>query len=560
MTKHLITSALPYINGTKHLGNLAGSLLPADVQARHLRQCGGEVLFVCGTDEHGTPAEIAAAAAGLTPREFCDREHLRHREIYEAFGLSFDRFGRTSDPANHHLTQKVFLALEREGFIEERETRQFWSAVDGRFLPDRYILGTCPRCGHSDARGDQCDACSATLDPTDLGSPRSAISGAVDLELRATRHLFLRQSALAGELVAWLHQRSGWSPFVSSIARGWLAQGLRDRSITRDLSWGIPVPKPGWEGKVFYVWFDAPLGYIAASGQDPVSGPSADELASWWDPEGDIRYIQFLGKDNVPFHAVSFPCTLLGSRLPIRTVDVIKGFHWLTYEGGKFSTSQGRGVFLDQALEILPADGWRWWLCANSPESSDTDFSFERLAVDLNADLADNLGNFVNRVFKYISARHGGIVPAEVPRNQELEAELDVRLSALREAHDRAELRRAANEARAIWSLSNGYVARSGPWISAKTDPEASKDAAATAVALVRLCALTAWPFVPGLARTILDAVGEPPGNPRWLGSAKEELACVRAGIAVSVPSVLFEKIDDAWVVARRVQFGGTAP
>lgn len=182
MTKHLITSALPYINGTKHLGNLAGSLLPADVHARHLRQSGQEVLFVCGTDEHGTPAEIAAAAAGLTPREFCDREHLRHREIYKAFGLSFDRFGRTSDPANHDLTQRVFFALEQEGFIEERETWQFWSAVDGRFLPDRYILGTCPRCGYSDARGDQCDACSATLDPTDLGSPRSAISGAVDLE------------------------------------------------------------------------------------------------------------------------------------------------------------------------------------------------------------------------------------------------------------------------------------------------------------------------------------------------------------------------------------------
>lgn len=310
---------------------------------------------------------------------------------------------------------------------------------------------------------------------------------------------------------------------------------------------------------MFYVWFDAPLGYIAASGQDPASGPPEDELASWWDPEGDIRYIQFLGKDNVPFHAVSFPCTLLGSRLPIRTVDVIKGFHWLTYEGGKFSTSQGRGVFLDQALEILPADGWRWWLCANSPESSDTDFSFERLAVDLNADLADNLGNFVNRVLRYVSTRHGGIVPADVPRNEELEAELDVRLSALREAHDSAEIRKAANEARAIWSLSNRYVAGSGPWISAKTDPEASKGTAATAVALVRLCALAAWPFVPGLARTILDALGEPPGDPRWLCSAKDELARVRAGTAVNVPPVLFDKIDDAWVVARRVKFGGTA-
>jgi methionyl-tRNA synthetase len=249
MTKYLITSALPYINGIKHLGNLAGSLLPADVHTRFRRQTGAEVLFICATDEHGTPAELAAAAERSDVASYCERQHAIQADIYRRLDLAFDHFGRSSCPRNHTLTQHFFARLEENGFIEERTLRQVFSAKDGRFLPDRYVIGTCPHCGSARARGDQCEACTRQLDPTDLIAPRSVISGSADLELRPTRHLFLRQSALDGDLRAWLSSRSQWPPLVVSIARKWLDEGIRDRCITRDLSWGSAGPEAGFRGQ-----------------------------------------------------------------------------------------------------------------------------------------------------------------------------------------------------------------------------------------------------------------------------------------------------------------------
>ena len=263
MSKILITSALPYINGVKHLGNLVGSLLPADVHARFRRQIGDEVLFICGTDEHGTPAELGAIEAGEDVRSYCDAQHAIQADVYRRFGLSFDHFGRSSCGHNHALTQHFCRRLAAAGLIEERSVRQVWSPLDRRFLPDRYVLGTCPHCGFTAARGDQCDACTSLLDPTDLIEPRSALSGDTQLELRDSRHLFLRQSLLLERLNAWVGSRSGWPPFVVSLAKSWLTADLRDRCITRDLAWGVPVP--GLENKVFYVWFDAPIAYIAAT-------------------------------------------------------------------------------------------------------------------------------------------------------------------------------------------------------------------------------------------------------------------------------------------------------
>jgi methionyl-tRNA synthetase len=412
--RHLITSALPYVSGVKHLGNLAGSLLPADVHARFLRQAGNEVLFICATDEHGTPAELAAREAGLPVAEFCQRLHDLQADIYCRFGLSFDHFGRTSSALNRDLTQHLYRRQDASGLIEERIIRQYFSPTDDRFLPDRYVVGTCPHCSNPRARGDQCEACTRVLDPTDLIRPRSTLSGADDLVLRDTRHLFLRQSALAPEIERWVKSQEEWPPIVIAIARAWLAAGLHDRCITRDLAWGIPVPRPGFEGKVFYVWFDAPVGYISATQEWANADPTRRDWRRWWwgeDAHREVRYVQFLGKDNVPFHAVSFPATLIGSGEPWKLVDVIKGFNWLTYEGGKFSTSEGRGIFTDAALEELPADLWRWWLVSNAPESSDTDFDFHRFAADVNADLADSFGNLANRLLSFAATRFGEEVP-----------------------------------------------------------------------------------------------------------------------------------------------------
>jgi methionyl-tRNA synthetase len=561
--RHLITSALPYVGGVKHLGNLAGSLLPADVHARFLRQTGAEVLFICATDEHGTPAELAARRAGLPIRAFCQSLHDRQADIYRRFGLSFDHFGRTSSARNRELTQHLYRRLDAAGLIEERQIRQFFSRADGRFLPDRYVCGTCPHCANPGARGDQCEACTRVLDPTDLLHPRSAISGAEDLVLRDTNHLFLRQSALVAEISAWVEGQTGWLAVVNGIARGWLGAGLQDRCITRDLDWGIPVPRPGFEGKVFYVWFDAPIGYIAATQEWADQDPRRDWRDWWWGKAAseDVRYVQFLGKDNVPFHTVSFPATLIGSGEPWKLVDVIKGFNWLTYEGGKFSTSARRGIFTDAALDALPADTWRWWLTANAPENGDTDFDLDRFATEVNADLADSFGNLANRLLRFAAARFDGRVPAGgVPGAAEAAVadRLSTHLDALRAHHASLRFRKAANEVRAIWDLANAYATASAPWSRLRDDPVGAEVALRTALHLLEVSARAAWAIIPFAASRVLQALGAADAAlPSWPEPAGT--GPVPDGQAVSCPDILFRKIDAVEVACLRQRFSGGA-
>ena len=335
--RYLITSALPYINGIKHLGNLVGSMLPADVYARFLRQEGETVLFICGTDEHGTPAELAAREAGLDIEDYCQRQYERQAEVYQSFGLSFDYFGRTSSPENHDLTQRFYQSLDRNGLIEEQETSQMYSLEDERFLPDRYVVGTCPKCGYQSARGDQCENCTSVLNPTDLIEPRSAISGSTNLEVRSSKHLFLDLGLLSSKVRSWVDEHPNWSLLTRSIAKKWLDEGLQKRCITRDLSWGVPVPRPGFEDKVFYVWFDAPIGYLAMT--KAWSDRESENWLEWWQESDDVQYTQFMAKDNLPFHTIMFPAMTLGTGEPWKLADRIKGFNWLNYYGGKFSTN-----------------------------------------------------------------------------------------------------------------------------------------------------------------------------------------------------------------------------
>ena len=562
--RHLITGALPYISGIKHLGNLAGSLLPADVHARFLRQTGKEVLFICATDEHGTPAEIAAREAGLPVATFCRRLHDLQADIYRRFGLSFDHFGRTSSARNRDLTQHFYRRLDASGLIEERVTRQYYSPTDRRFLPDRYMIGTCPHCGSTRARGDQCEACTRVLDPTDLIRPRSTLSGADDLVLRDTNHLFLRQSILAPEIARWVGSQTKWPSLVIAIARAWLAAGLQDRCITRDLAWGIPVPRPGFDGKVFYVWFDAPIGYIAATQEWADADATGRDWQRWWlgeEAQRTVRYVQFLGKDNVPFHAVSFPATLIGSAEPWKRADVIKGFNWLTYEGGKFSTSEARGIFTDAALEELPADVWRWWLVANAPENSDTDFAFDRFAADVNADLANTFGNLANRLLGFAVAQFGGEVPAGgEPGQAETQAahRLGQHLSRLRCHHEELQFRKAAAEVRAVWNFANAYAAVSAPWSRLKSDPAGAALALRTALNLLDTCARVAWAFVPETASRVLHALGcADKSLPAWPESGLEAIAHIPAGRKLLQPGILFPRIDAANVERLRRRFSG---
>jgi methionyl-tRNA synthetase len=560
MTKFLITSALPYINGAKHLGNLVGSLLPADVHARFRRQVGDEVLFICGTDEHGTPAELGALAARQNIREFCDEQHAIQADIYRRFRLSFDHFGRTSSLQNHELTQHFYRQLDEAGLIEERAVSQIWSPIDRRFLSDRYVLGACPHCGFAAARGDQCDGCGALLDPTELISPRSVLSGDTALEVKGSRQLFLLQSLLLDRLRAWQDTKAGWPPFVASLARSWLTDELRDRCITRDLAWGVPVPRPGFENKVFYVWFDAPIGYIAATKEWADTETSVRDWRRWWWDADDVRYIQFLGKDNIPFHAVSFPATLIGSGEPWKTADVIKGFHWLQYEGGKFSTSAKRGIFTDRALDELPADCWRWQLIASAPETSDADFSLQRFASEVNKDLADVFGNLVNRTIRFAHRAFEGRIPAggepgELERA--LALELQQRIVAIRRHHEALEFRKAAAETRAVWVLANVYLQQAAPWKATRSDRSRAAVVTRTGLNLVCLSAVLAWSVIPTLSETVLRAFGDKRQIPSWPDEATGSLLNGNAGRKFELLDPLVDKITEDKVDRLQDLFGG---
>ncbi|MCX4446706.1 methionine--tRNA ligase [Streptomyces sp. NPDC087866] len=566
MTRHLITSALPYINGIKHLGNLVGSMLPADVYTRYLRQRGEEALYICATDEHGTPAELAAKAAGLPVAEFCAQQHDAQKAVYDGFGLAFDYFGRSSSAENRDITQHFARKLHENGFIEERAIRQVFSIADDRFLPDRYIVGTCPHCGYDKARGDQCENCTRVLDPTDLIEPRSAISGSSELEVRETKHLFLLQSKLSGEVEAWIDETSDeWPHLASSIARKWLTEGLHDRSITRDLEWGVPVPADTWpelaaEGKVFYVWFDAPIEYLGATKEWADQEPETRDWKSWWYEASDVRYTQFMAKDNVPFHTVMFPAMQIGTREPVKRVDHVKAFNWLNYYGGKFSTSQQRGIFSDTALELLPADYWRYFLMAQAPESDDTSFTWELFATSVNKDLADTLGNFVNRVLSFSRKRFGDTVPAgkEAGEAERKLGEEIARLLAEHEGHMEAlQFRKAAQALRALWSAGNSYLEEKAPWLEIKTDQEGAALTLRTAMNLIHLYAVVSEPFIPSSARAMREAFALTDDTATWVSADEARaLASVPAGTAFTVPPVLFAKITDEDLEAWRSRFG----
>ncbi|MCI2398889.1 methionine--tRNA ligase [Aliiroseovarius subalbicans] len=567
MNRILITSAIPYINGIKHLGNLVGSQLPADLYARYNRGRGREVMFICATDEHGTPAELAAAKAGQPVDEFCAEMHGVQAEIARGFRLSFDHFGRSSSARNQALTQHFAGKLAENGLIEEVVEQQVYSHADGRFLPDRYIEGTCPNCGYDKARGDQCENCTKQLDPTDLIDARSAVSGSTDLEVRETKHLYLRQSAMKDKLDAWISAKADWPVLTTSIAKKWLhdGDGLQDRGITRDLDWGVPVKKgdqdwPGMEGKVFYVWFDAPIEYIAATAEWADANGKADaDWQRWWRTDmgaDDVKYVQFMGKDNVPFHTLSFPATIMGSNEPWKLVDYIKSFNYLNYDGGQFSTSQGRGVFMDQALEILPADYWRWWLLSHAPENSDSEFTWENFQQSVNKDLADVLGNFVSRVTKFCRSKFGEAVPDGAYGDSEVALidELTPRIRAYEGHMEAMDVRKAANELRAIWVAGNEYLQSAAPWSVFKENPERAAGMIRLSLNLIRLYAVLSAPFIPDAAATLITAMNT---DDAWPDDVSAAMDVLKPGHAFTVPDNLFSKIADEEREGWQARFSG---
>jgi methionyl-tRNA synthetase len=458
--------------------------------------------------------------------------------------------------------------LEANGLLEERVTKQVYSIDDKRFLPDRYVEGTCPICGFEDARGDQCDNCGSLLDPTELINPRSKISGSTNIDVRDTAHLFLRQPLMADKVRAWVDGSNEWPHLARSIAYKWLDEGLQDRAITRDLSWGIPVTNPdgsvrsGFEEKVFYVWFDAPIEYISAT--EEWAQANGGDASRWWRTDqgaSDVTYVQFMGKDNVAFHTVSFPVTILGSGEPWKLVDRLKAFNWVTWYGGKFSTSGKRGIFMDQALELLPGDYWRWYLMANAPESADAAFTLEGLQSAVNSDLANVLGNFVNRITKFAATKFDAKVPdGGLSGDLEcaLSADVAAKIGAITQAHEAMEFRKAAAETRALWVLGNEYLQTAAPWTTIKTDPEQAAMIVRTGLNLVNLFAILAMPFIPTAAGAILDAMGVPETGRTWPKADDASLLnALPLGATFEAPDLLFTKIEDDDVAVWAERFGG---
>jgi methionyl-tRNA synthetase len=569
MARILITSAIPYINGIKHLGNLVGSQLPADLFARYSRARGHEVMFICATDEHGTPAELAAAKAGKPVEDYCAEMHNVQAEIARGFRLSFDHFGRSSSQRNHKLTQHFAGVLADNGLIREVAESQVYSIDDGRFLPDRYIEGTCPNCGYTSARGDQCDNCTKQLDPTDLINPHSTVSGSTNLEVRETKHLYLMQRSLRDKLEAWIDSKHDWPILTTSIAKKWLndGDGLQDRGITRDLHWGIPVkrgdqPWPGMESKVFYVWFDAPIEYIAGTAEwADANGLGDDAWERWWRTDkgaADVTYYQFMGKDNVPFHTLSFPATILGSGEPWKMVDYLKSFNYLNYDGGQFSTSRGRGVFMDQALSILPSDYWRWWLLSHAPESSDAEFTWENFQASVNKDLADVLGNLVSRVTKFAKSKFGDAIPAGGTfgaQETALIADLGARIRTYETLMAEMEVRKAAAELRGIWVVGNEYLQSAAPWSVVKTDPDQAQAMIRLALNLIRIYAILSAPFIPDAAASMMTALNSRDWT--WPSDVHAAIRALPAGHEFAVPENLFRKITDEERAEWQVKFAG---
>ncbi|MHB1138219.1 MAG: methionine--tRNA ligase [Microthrixaceae bacterium] len=570
MPRHLITSALPYINGVKHLGNLVGSMLPADVYARYLRAAGEEVLFVCATDEHGTPAELAAREAGQDVAVFCAEQHEVQKALCEQFGLSWDWFGRTSRPQNHVLTNHFARQLRAEGLCEIRSTEQVYSNADGRFLPDRYVVGTCPNCGYPRARGDQCENCGKQLDPTDLIEPRSAVSGSTDLEVRESSHVFLRQSALADRIRAWVDTKDSWTAQTRAIAYKWLDEGLQDRGITRDLSWGIPVDPadfPEVEGKVWYVWFDAPIGYLAATREWADAGSGGDDAQAafdrWWREDlgaEDVEYTEFMGKDNVPFHTLSFPATIIGSGEPWKLVDRLKSFNWLTYYGGKFSTTDHRGVFMSDALELLPADYWRWYLMSNAPESDDASFTWELFGGAVNKELVGTFGNLVNRTMTQVSRHFDDAVPSGGEPGEEeaeLAAQIDQRLGEYVGFLQGLEFRKAAAALRGLWAAGNVYLEAREPWKTVKVDRERTACTLRHALDLLVVCAVASEPFVPTAAGTLRSAFPSVDWTSLRLDAGLARASVLAPGDPVRPPGLLFMKLTPEQLDEWEQRFGG---
>lgn len=553
----LITSALPYVNNVPHLGNIVGSVLSADVFARYCRLRNWNTLYVCGTDEYGTATETKALELGITPREICDRFNKIHADIYRWFNISFDHFGRTTTEHQTKIAQEIFLELHKNGYLCEEVVEQLYCNHCDRFLADRFVEGTCPFCGYEDARGDQCDLCSKLINPTELKEARCKLCKEHPV-LRKSGHLFINLPKLEPAFEVWFKKKTSadeWTQTAKVITSAWLRDGLKPRCITRDLKWGTPVPLPDYKDKVFYVWFDAPIGYLSIT-----AGYTSDwEL--WWKQPDQVKLYQFMAKDNVPFHAIVFPMTQLGTHSSYTTVDHLVAVEYLNYEDAKFSKSRGVGVFGNDAQDTgIPADVWRFYLMYQRPENQDTSFSWSDLQLKNNSELLNNLGNFVNRALTFLFNNFGGVVPELhiLDEDKVVIAKVSAQLAHYINLMDKVRLRDSIRCILNISRIGNQYIQFHKPWELVKGTPEQKQRSAS----IMSLCAHVACllagllqPFMPETSDALRQQLNVP-----VFQLTPHFAPLLRPGHQMNKPAPLFKKIEQETIDTLKKRFEGKSP
>ena len=540
----LITSALPYANGPVHIGHLAGVYVPADIYARYLRLKGEEVMFVGGSDEHGVPITIKARNEGVSPQDIVDRYHKIIKDSFEELGISFDVYGRTTSKTHHKTASDFFRTLYDKGEFIEKTSEQLYDEEAGEFLADRYVTGTCPHCGKEGAYGDQCESCGTSLSPSELINPKSRLSGSTPV-YRETSHWYLPLDKWEPKLKEWiLEGHKEWRPNVYGQCKSWLDMGLQPRAVSRDLKWGIPVPVEGADGKVLYVWFDAPIGYISNTID------ATPDWEKWWkDPES--RMIHFIGKDNIVFHCIVFPAMLLahgGYNLP----DNVPANEFLNLEDDKISTSRNWAVWLHEYLRELPGkqDVLRYVLTANAPETKDNNFTWKDFQARNNNELVAILGNFVNRATVLVHKYYGGMIPAcgELTEDdKKMIEEVRESIRALSDNLDNFKFREGLKDAMNVARIGNKYLADNEPWKLIKTDPVRTATILNLAVQLCANLAVIFEPFTPFMAAKLAEQLKLK--ELKWAMTGKFDL--IPDGVEIGKPELLFEKIEDAVVEAQ---------
>lgn len=546
----LVAVAWPYASGPRHLGHAAGAYVPPDIFARYHRMAGNDVLMVSGSDMHGTPITVAADKLGVPPRELAEANHAVIADSFARLGLSYDLYTTTLTPIHYRVTQDFFLRLLEKGYLYQATEPAMFDPERQRFLPDRYVEGTCPHCGYTDARGDQCDNCGRTLDPVDLIDPRSKLSGATPV-LRDTTHFFLDLPQFQERLAAWVASQSDhWRPAVTGFVQGWLREGLRPRAITRDLDWGVPIPLPGFDDKRIYVWFDAVIGYLSASIEWAERQGDPEAWRAWWSlrPDGTApgRSYYFVGKDNIPFHAIIWPAMLMGYGDLALPYDVPAN-EFLTLDGQKLSSSRtytSRLPYLPEALDLFDADAIRFFLTINAPESRDTDFSWDEFQRRNNDELVATYGNAVHRLLTFAQSRFDGVVPtpgALTPADETMLAEVRAAFTVVGDQIEAVHLRDGLRAVMEVAGSLNRYLDVAAPWKTLKTDPERASTSLWTALQVISDLRVLSAPYLPFSAQQLHEYLGDE-GSVHELPWTHRELP---AGRKLVPPRPLFRKLED---------------